>query len=202
MFLLNYSTLVDPILRDIRQFTPEFAGMKAGDKVLDVCCGTAEQVLEYGRRGIIATGIDIDPNMLEVAERNRSKQHLGNASFQLADATNLPFPNGFFDYTSVSFGLHVNKKAVRDGMISEMKRVTKRDGAFIFIDFQVPLPRSVWALLAKTIEFLAGGEHYLGFKDFLGRGGLSNILKAHHLYENHRTMLKNGLVVAIKATTF
>ena len=202
MFLFNYSTLVDPILRDMRRFTPEFAGMKAGDKVLDVCCGTGEQVLEYGRRGIIATGIDIDPNMIEVAEKNRLKQRLESVSFQLADATNLPFPDGFLDYTSVSFGLHVNKKAVRDEIILEMKRVTKLNGTFIFIDFQVPLPRSVWALLAKTIEFLAGGEHYLGFKDFLSNGGLSDILNANHLYENHRAMLKTGLVVAIKATTF
>jgi ubiquinone/menaquinone biosynthesis C-methylase UbiE len=74
MFMFNYETLVDPLLRDLRKCTPEFSGMKVGDKVLDVCCGTGAQVFEYGRRGIIATGIDISPNMLNIATRNIRRQ--------------------------------------------------------------------------------------------------------------------------------
>jgi ubiquinone/menaquinone biosynthesis C-methylase UbiE len=46
MFMFNYETLVDPLLRDLRKHTPEFAGMRTGDKVIDVCCGTGAQVLE------------------------------------------------------------------------------------------------------------------------------------------------------------
>jgi len=200
MFILNYSTLVDPLLSDIRKFTLNFAGMNAGDKVLDVCCGTGEQVLEYGMHGIIATGIDIDPNMLNIALKNRMKRHLENVSFQLADATDLPFPDGHFDYASISFGLHDKKKNVRDRVISEIKRVVKHGGTFIFLDFQVPLPNNVWACIARLIEFLVGGEHYLGFKDYLRSGGLATILKNHHLLEIHRTQLKGGLIVAIEAT--
>ena len=140
--MFNYETLVDPLLRDLRKFTPEFSHMKAGDKVIDVCCGTGAQVLEYGRHGIIATGIDSSRDMLKIATRNRMRQKAVNVSFQLADATNLPFPDGYFDYATVSFGLHDKEKPVRYQIISEMKRVVKQDGALILIDFQVPLPRS------------------------------------------------------------
>jgi len=198
MSMFNYETLVDPLLRDLRKFTPEFSGMRAGDKVVDVCCGTGAQVLEYGRRGIVATGIDISPSMLKIATRSMRRQKAMNVSFQLADATNLPFPNGYFDYASISLGLHDKEKPIRYQIISEMKRIIKQDGALILIDFQVPLPRNVWGVLARAIEFLAGGSHYQGFKDYLANGGLEDILKNNGLREECKNYLKNGLLMATK----
>jgi len=196
--MFNYETLVDPLLRDLRKFTPEFSGMEAGDKVIDVCCGTGAQVLEYGRHGIIATGIDSSQDMLKIATRNKVRQKAVNVSFQLADATNLPFPDGYFNYATVSFGLHDKEKPIRYQIISEMKRIIKQDGALILIDFQVPVPRNAWAVFARVIEFLAGGSHYRGFKDYLANGGLEDILKNHGLREECRTYLKNGLIAATK----
>jgi len=197
--MFNYETLVDPLLRDIRKYTPEFSSMRAGDKVIDVCCGTGAQVLEYGRHGIVATGIDISTSMLKIATRNIRRQKAVNVSFQLAAATNLPFPDGYFDYASISLGLHDKEKSIRYQIISEMKRVVKQDGALILIDFQVPLPRNVWGVSARAIEFLVGGSHYQGFRDYLANGGLEDILKNHGLREECRTNLKNGLLVATKA---
>ena len=196
--MFNYETLVDPLLQDLRKFIPEFSGMKAGDKVIDVCCGTGAQVLEYGRHGIIATGIDSSQDMLKIATRNRMRQKAVNVSFQLADAANLPFPDGYFDYATVSFGLHDKEKPVRYQVISEMKRVVRQDGALILVDFQVPLPRNAWAVFARAIEFLADGSHYQGFKDYLANGGLEDILKNHALREEYRTYLKSGLIAATK----
>jgi ubiquinone/menaquinone biosynthesis C-methylase UbiE len=201
MFIFNYETLVDPILRELRKFTPEFSGMKAGDKVIDVCCGTGAQVLEYGRHGIIATGIDSSQDMLKIATRNRMKQKAANVFFRLADATELPFPEGYFDYATVSFGLHDKEKSTRYRIISEMKRVIKQDGILILIDYQVPLPRNAWAVLARSIEFLAGGSHYRGFKDYLAVGGIEDILKNHGLREECRTYLVSGLIVAAKVVS-
>jgi len=198
MFMFNHETLVDPLLRDLRKFTPEFSGMKAGDKVIDVCCGTGAQVLEYGRHGIIATGIDSSQDMLKIATRNRTRQKAVNVSFQLADATDVPFPDGCFDYASVSFGLHDKEKPARYQIISEMKRIVKQDGALILIDFQVPLPRNPWAVFARVIEFLAGGSHYRGFKDYIANGGLKDILKNHGLREECKTYLKSGLIAVAK----
>jgi ubiquinone/menaquinone biosynthesis C-methylase UbiE len=113
MFIFNYETLVDPLLKDLRKFTPEFSGMKVGDKVIDVCCGTGAQALEYGRRGIIAVGIDSSQDMLKIATKNRVRQKAVNVSFQLADATNLPFLDRYFNYATISFGLHDKEKFIR-----------------------------------------------------------------------------------------
>jgi len=65
---------VDPLLRDSRKHIPEFSGMGAGDKAIDVCRATGAQVLEYRRRGIVAPGIDISPSMLKIATRNTRRQ--------------------------------------------------------------------------------------------------------------------------------
>jgi ubiquinone/menaquinone biosynthesis C-methylase UbiE len=198
MFKFNYETLVDPIFRDLRKSIPEFSGMKAGDKVIDVCCGTGAQVLEYGQHGIIATGIDSSEGMLQIAVKNRIRKQAVNVSFQLADATNLPFPDGYFDYASISLGLHDKDKPTRYQVISEMKRVVKQNGFLILIDFQVPLPRNVWAVCARAIEFLAGWSHYRGFKDYIAIGGLEDILKNHGLLVERRTCFKSGLLMATK----
>ncbi|MBM3154753.1 MAG: methyltransferase domain-containing protein [Chloroflexi bacterium] len=199
MLIFNYETLVDPLFRDVREFTPEFCGMRAGDRALDVCCGTGAQVIAYGRRGIVATGIDNDPNMLKTALKNRARQRLGNVFFQLADATRLPFGDNCFDFVSVSMGLHDKARVARYGVVSEMERVVKQDGTLVFIDYAVPMNKGIWAALSRAVEFLAGGDHYAGFKDYVDSGGLEDILKAHHLREDERSYLKDGLVVIVKA---
>lgn len=198
MFIFNYETLIDPLLQDVRKYTPEFSGMKTGDKVLDVCCGTGAQVFEYGQLGIITDGIDISPRMLTVAKRNGIKQKVMYISFQLANAMHLPFPDNYFDYASISLGLHDKRKADRYQIISEMKRVVKQEGALILIDFQVPLPKNIGAFFVKTIEFFAGGSHYKAFKDYLRNNGLQDILQNHGLTEERRITFKAGLIIIMK----
>ena len=199
MRFLGYETLIDPLLKDMRTFITQFADINPGNRILDVCCGTGSQILEYAQRGPIAVGIDNDPAMLRVAKGNRMKQKLENASFQLADATSLPFKDSYFDYVSISFGLHDKIRSVRNRVISEMKRVVKQHGALILADYEVPLPRNIWAIAARAIEFLVNGSHYEGFKDYLGSGGLDGILRTHNLQEEQRVHVKSGLVVIVKA---
>jgi ubiquinone/menaquinone biosynthesis C-methylase UbiE len=202
MPLFSYENFIDPILRNVRQIIPEFSGMKADDEVLDVCCGTGAQVIEYGQHGILATGIDKEQDMLSVALRNKDKLNLVNTSFYLADATALPFGDDRFDYVSISFGLHDKERDIRNRVVSEMKRVVKQEGSLIFIDYQVPLPKNVWTMFARTIEFIAGGSHYQGFKDYIRDGGLKNILKNHLLFEEKTGYFKSGIVKISKAKLY
>jgi len=198
MFFLNYSTLVDPLLRGIRLYVVRFSGMKAGDRVLDVCCGTGDQIFYYAEAGIIATGIDLDHNMLKLARKDKRKRFLRNVSFQIADARNLPFKDNSFDYASISLALHEKDRNVRDRVISEMKRVVRKGGALIFIDFQVPLPKNLFACFIQSIEFVAGREHHRYFKDYIEQGGLDEILKKNRLIAGKRDFLNSGLITIIK----
>ena len=198
MLSFIYGTLIDTLLRNVRRLVVKLSGLEVSDMVIDVCCGTGAQVLEYGRHNINAIGIDSSQDMLRMATRNRMKHKMMNVSFQLANAAYLPFPDDCFDYATVSFALHDKEKSIRYQIISEMKRIVKKDGALILIDFQVPLPKNVWAVFVRIIEFLAGGSHYRGFKDYLANGGLKDILNNHDLKEEYRTYLKNGLIAAVK----
>ena len=197
MFFLNYATLIDPLLRDIRLCTIDFSGMKAGETVLDVCCGTGDQVFNYAQAGIIATGIDLDPNMLKLARKDKRKTR--KVSFQLADACYLPFKDDCFDYASVSLALHEKERANRDEVISEMKRVVRKGGTLIFIDLQVPLAKNLLSRLVKAIEFFAGRNHHWCFKDYIEQGGLDEILKKNRLNEEKRDYFHNRLITIIKA---
>lgn len=199
MRLLGYETLIDPFLKDMRKFTAELADMNSGYRILDVCCGTGSQIFEYAKRGPVAVGIDNDPAMLRVAARNRMKQKEDDISFQLADATSLPFKDSCFDYVSISFGLHDKIREARNRVVHEMKRVVKEHGSLVLADYRVPLPRNTWAIAARVIESLANGSHYEGFKDYLGTDGLDGILRAHDLREQRRACVKSGLVVIVEA---
>ena len=190
--------VIDPLLRDIRIYTPEFSGMKAGDRVLDVCCGTGDQAIHYAKRGIIAAGIDQSPRMIQLAEKNKRKQGLSNASFQVADALNLPFEDNFFDYVSISLAIHEIERTARNRVILEMRRVVNKEGALVFIDLQVPLPKGKYGHLTRVIEFMAGRDHHRNFKDYVEQGGLDEILRKSRLPEEKRDYLKNGLVIIIK----
>jgi ubiquinone/menaquinone biosynthesis C-methylase UbiE len=199
MFIWVYQRFIDPMLRDVRTYTPEFAGMKEGDRVLDVCCGTGDQALHYAGRGIDAVGIDIDLGMIKVAARNRVKRGLGNASFQAGDAQNLPFSDDSFDFVSVSLALHEKGRPERDRVISEMKRVVKREGTLVFIDFPVPLPRNPYGLLVRVAELFAGRDHFRCSRDYFEQGGLDVLLRKHGLHEEKRRYLKYGVMVIAKA---
>ena len=197
MLFLNYSTLIDPLLRGIRLYTIYFSRMKAGDRVLDVCCGTGAQAFYYARDGIMATGIDLDPNMLKLARKDKRKTD--NVSFQRADACYLPFKDNSFDCASISFALHEKERAARDKIISEMKRVVRKGGALILLDFQVPVPNTMFSRLVKVIEFFAGREHHRCFRDYLAQGGLDVLLVRNQLAEARRDYLNDGLITIIKA---
>lgn len=200
MLLLNYFTLLDLVLRDVRAYVAELAGMKVGDKVLDVCCGTGDQICHYAQKGIIATGVDQNPSVIELAERNRERRDFQDVSFFIASATALPFPDGYFDGASISLGLHEMTRNERDVAVSEMKRVVKKGGALIFIDFQVPLPKNSVAYLIRVVEFIAGRDNHRRFRDYIEQGGLGQILRQNGLTPQKQTILKFGVLKVIRAS--
>ncbi|MCX6009396.1 MAG: methyltransferase domain-containing protein [Chloroflexi bacterium] len=200
MLLFNYSTLVDPILKDVRICVAGLSGIKAGDRVLDVCCGTGDQVFHYAQKGAIATGVDQNPSMIELAEKNRKRRGFNHSTFRLASATELPFPDGYFDCASISLGLHEMERDERNRAVSEMKRVVKKKGTLIFIDFQVPLPKNSIAYLIRAVEFIAGRDNHKCFRDYLAQGGLNQILKENQLTPQKEALLKRGNLQVIKAS--
>jgi len=188
-----YSIFIDRALRQLRHAIPEFAGMKEGQRALDVCCGTGDQAVHLARLGIDAWGIDLDPKMIAVANGRRKRYGKDNLHFQIADAAALPFENGFFDYATVSLALHEKPLEVQKKVIGEMRRVVKKGGSLVLADFSVPSQR-----FFRFIESLVGGEHYANFKAYQASGGLERLAETLELDIEKRGAVMGGGVQLLK----
>ncbi|ADJ25374.1 Methyltransferase type 11 [Dehalogenimonas lykanthroporepellens BL-DC-9] len=166
MIATFYSLVIDRALRELRRTLPEFAGLKPGDRVLDVCCGTGDQAIRLAEQGIEVHGIDLNGSMLATAESHKRRAGLDNVSFGQADASALLFPNRSFDYATTSLALHEKPREVQLQVLEEMRRVVKKGGGLILADFAVP---PLWYI--RLVEGLVGGEHYACFKAYTAAGG-------------------------------
>lgn len=108
------------------------------ERILDVATGTADfaiQSMELSPASI--TGIDISEGMLDVGRKKIKKKGLDNKIELLyGDSENLPFEDDTFDAITVAFGVR-NFENLRKGL-SEMFRVTKKDGIVVILEFSKP----------------------------------------------------------------
>src|SRR4030065_1024204 len=66
--------------------------IKHGDAVLDAGCGTGNYTIELAKRGANVVGVDSSEEMLDRA-RGKAQKTGTEATFQVANAMNLPFPD-------------------------------------------------------------------------------------------------------------
>jgi SAM-dependent methyltransferase len=100
------------------------------DRVLDIGCGAGTNVLWLARRGFRATGVDVAPAAIRVA-RSRSSASGTSATFELGEATRLPFPRARFG-TTLDFGcFHTLPFHLREPYAEEVARVLRPGGSFL-----------------------------------------------------------------------
>jgi len=138
--------------RALREMTVSLAQVKAGDRVLEVGCGTGTLTLaakrQAGPSGEVF-GIDIIPGMIE-ASQSKAAQAKMEATFQLGSIEDIPFPANQFDVVMCSFMIFHMSEMVRRKGITEIYRVLKPQGRLLVLDLALParaLPRTI----AKTL---------------------------------------------------
>src|SRR5436309_751542 len=80
-----------------------FAGVRAGDVVLDIACGTGVAAVTAAQRGAKVTGLDLTPALLERARYNAQLAGL-TIEFIEGDAEHLPFGDDTYDVVLSQFG--------------------------------------------------------------------------------------------------
>ena len=147
------------LILGVRDKTVSFTNAKNGAKILDVATGTGKQAFAFGKRGYDVIGVDISEAMLKVAHK---KNKYGNVKFEVADATNLPFEDGSFDVSCVSFALHDMPLTVIEKTLKEMVRVIKPKGTIIVVDYALP-KNKIGRFLIYHFVRLYESEYYQKF---------------------------------------
>jgi SAM-dependent methyltransferase len=127
--------IFDAILAPLRLRFVDFLELPANARVLDAATGTGYQAKAFASRGFSVTGVDLSPDMLA---RARKLQLERPVEFMLGNATALPFPDGAFAASVMSFALHCMPLAIRLAAVRELSRVTLPGGTVAFIDYAVP----------------------------------------------------------------
>ena len=114
----------------------EIAAIRSQETVLDVATGTGHSAIALstfvGANGRV-TGIDLSPDMLQVARENVNKAGLDNIDLQLGDAENLSFEDESFDKVVCASGIFFLPDMLAG--LKEWLRVTKPGGVVAFSSF-------------------------------------------------------------------
>lgn len=103
----------------------DFAGLAAGESVIEIGCGTGSLTFALPVRSAIARveAIDYEQQFIDAAQTRNTDPRL---NFQKGDAQSLPFPDGTFDRALSMLVFHFVANA--DRAISEMRRVVRPGG--------------------------------------------------------------------------
>jgi SAM-dependent methyltransferase len=127
-----------------------FSGIQAGQKVLDVGCGTGVVAITARRRGAKVTGLDLTPELLAHAKENAAIAEFDDITWKEGDAENLPFRDGEFDAVLSQYGHMFAPRP--EVAIREMLRVLRPSGTIAFSTW--PPEHFTGKMFALTAKYL------------------------------------------------
>ena len=121
-------------------------GSSAGARVLEIGVGMGSDFVRWLRAGADAVGLDLTSRAVETTRRRLEQEGFG-ADVRVADAEELPFPDGEFDIVYSWGVLHHTPHTER--AIDEARRVLKPGGRLKLMMYH----RRSWVALAAWARF-------------------------------------------------
>ena len=144
----NYAAVAENVT-EAAEICVQRAGVGPEMDVLDVACGTGNATIPAVRAGARVTGLDFQPDLLEIA-RKRAADAGVEIDWVEADAQDLPFDDASFDRTLSTFGHMFAPDHERTA--AEIRRVTRDDGR---ISICCWTPEGAIGRMFRTIAALA-----------------------------------------------
>jgi len=187
----HYDVLTARFLVASRRRIAAFCQEKGWGRILDIGCGTGEQLRVFQAAGIQAFGVDASPAMLGVARRK-----LGSATPLACAWFPLPFPDASFDVAILSLVAH-ETGAGSQTLFQEALRLAPR---VLILEWRMPERIGDYLLqpIVHGIERSAGKEHYRRFRAFVAQGwvrGLAHRAGARLVHEESRLFGMMSLAV-------
>ena len=115
------------------------AALRPGHSVLDLGCGTGTLAIMVKQRepGADVTGLDADPQILELARRKADETGLA-IGFDEGLATELPYPDGSYDRVVSTLFFHHLSSGDKRECLAEIRRVLRPGGELHLADFTAP----------------------------------------------------------------
>ena len=147
--------------------------LRLGDRVLDVGCGPGRLAIAFAERvgptGSV-DGVDAAVEMINRASSQARKRGVV-ATFQVALAQQLPFPDATFDAVACTLALHHVAEDDQQTAVGEMYRVLKPHGRLLIAEFhkgqgrRLTGPRWLRRSGVDMLEKALGLVHASGFVD-------------------------------------
>jgi SAM-dependent methyltransferase len=154
------------------------ANLKPGETVVDLGSGGGLDVLlaakKVGPSGK-AIGIDMTPEMLELARRNAERAEATNAEFHHATIDKLPLPDASVD--CVISNCVINLAPDKSAVFREVARVLKPGGRLAVSDIALKkrLPPEVGTDLMAYVGCIAGATLVHDYRQDLVKAGFAHI---------------------------
>tara|TARA_Y100000816_G_C26018882_1_gene532979 strand:+ start:61 stop:765 length:705 start_codon:yes stop_codon:yes gene_type:complete len=175
--------------------------------LIDVGCGTGDIGKLFAEvtknKGEVTC---LDPNIKMLEKGKERLKNFPNINWKIGHAEKLTFPDNYFDFYVISFGLRNTKNINKS--ISEAYRVLKKGGRFFCLEFskiENSNLQSVYKIYSKIIpkigKVIVGDDkpyNYLikSIDKFINQNQLIEILKNNN-FENCKYRNLNGGIVAI-----
>lgn len=104
---------------------------RPGMRILDIAAGTGTSSAALAKSGAEVIPVDFSKGMIETGKRLHPE-----LNFIYGDALALPFGDGEFDATTISFGLRNTNDTIK--ALKEALRVTKPGGSIYVVEFSHP----------------------------------------------------------------
>ncbi len=152
-----------------------FHEVAPGAKVLEIGCGMGTMASLWARHGADVTAVDLNPTAIAQTRRRFELSGL-TGTIQQADARQLPFDDGTFDY-AWSWGVLHHSPDIEQS-VAEMMRVLKPGGGFGLMLYH---RQGLWQ--RYTVDYLEGFLHMES--RFLGPLELSSRYGDGHVEEGN-----------------